>query len=73
MNIGITQIQIFNRWGEVIYRLQQKSNAESASLHLWDGNYKGQACPDGVYLIQLTYANCFGIPVQFTGHVSLIR
>lgn len=73
MNIDITHIQIFDRWGEVIYQLQQKSNAESASLYLWDGNYKGQACPDGVYLVQVTYANCFGIPVQFTGHVSLIR
>lgn len=73
MNIGITHIQIFNRWGEVIYQLQQKNSPESTSLYLWDGNYKGQACPEGVYQVQLTYANCLGVPTQFTGHVNLIR
>lgn len=66
VNITITDLLIFNRWGEEIY-------SQEMPVNTWDGSYKGQPCPDGVYLVKVRYENCFGIPTEFNGHVSLLR
>ncbi|MNV10665.1 hypothetical protein D3C71_1012010 [compost metagenome] len=73
LNTAISSLHIFNRWGEEICTLQNNSDAETATVLVWDGNYSGLPCPDGVYQVQITYTNCFGIPTQFTGHIHLIR
>lgn len=65
-DLKIVSIEIFNRWGESVYR-------EENSFSGWNGTYKGKICSDGVYQVQLIYANCVGIDVQFNGHVSLLK
>ena len=65
-NINVTNFWIFNRWGEEIYTQEMPVNA-------WDGSYKGQPCPDGLYVVKVRYENCFGIPTEFEGHVNLLR
>lgn len=73
LNATISDLRIFNRWGEELYKLQSNNNVETAKILVWDGNYSGRPCPDGVYQVQVIYTNCFGIPTSFTGHIHLIR
>lgn len=40
-------LTVFNRWGEVVF-----SNAESS----WDGTYRSEPCPEGIYLWKLETA-----------------
>jgi len=41
------QLQVFNRWGELIFKSQSLNNK-------WDGYYKGSIVPMGVYVYKLT-------------------
>ncbi|MGV3612533.1 MAG: gliding motility-associated C-terminal domain-containing protein [Fluviicola sp.] len=65
-NIVIRDVHIFNRWGEEVF-------SESGSFTGWDGKYRGEICPDGIYAVQLIYEDCFGLPAEFNGHVNLVR
>jgi gliding motility-associated-like protein len=47
-NLSYLNIQIFNRWGELLYE-QTDLNAK------WNGKYKGQICPEGVYFCVIKY------------------
>ncbi|WP_343636182.1 gliding motility-associated C-terminal domain-containing protein [Fluviicola sp.] len=65
-NITVREIRIFNRWGEEIF-------TETGAFKGWDGMYRGEICPDGIYAIHAIYEDCFGLPTEFNGHVNLIR
>jgi gliding motility-associated-like protein len=60
-------MQIFNRWGQLIY---QSNDAYGE----WDGKYQDNKCPDDIYLWRIVY-NDFktGLPQEVRGHVSLLR
>jgi gliding motility-associated-like protein len=67
----VNRMQIFNRWGEVVYEKRNfMVNDASAG---WDGTYKGKpAMPDVyIYLIEFVCENASIIP--FRGNVTLIR
>jgi gliding motility-associated-like protein len=66
-NIRDFQMDIFNRWGELIYT----GDAASKS---WNGKYKDLPCPDGVYVWKIRYRG-FSSEKYFelVGHVNLIR
>ena len=59
-------VQIFGRWGNIVY--QSKGNNMS-----WDGSYKGEQQPVGVYIYNLTYTNPDGLPKNLKGTLTLIR
>jgi gliding motility-associated-like protein len=65
-NIYIQEVIVFNRWGQQIY-------VEKDGFSGWDGTYRGKLCPDGIYQVQIVYADCFGILKQFNGHVNLLK
>jgi gliding motility-associated-like protein len=65
-NVVITEVLIFNRWGEVVH-------AETNRFQGWDGRYNGRPCPDGIYQVIVRYRDCFGVPAEFSGHVTLLR
>ncbi|MNR63065.1 hypothetical protein D3C85_1852500 [compost metagenome] len=65
-NIVVQSIRIFNRWGEEIF-------SENGNFSGWDGMYKGENCPTGIYTVSVIYEDCFGIPTAFNGHVNLLR
>lgn len=65
-NYLIERIEIFNRWGEVIY-------SETGDFSGWDGNYHGLPSPDGIYQVQVIYNDCAGRRERFNGHVLLLR
>jgi gliding motility-associated-like protein len=61
-------LDIFNRWGEMIFM----SSSES---EVWDGTIKGEKAPEGAYSWRLTYKNA-SQPTEIltqTGTVILIR
>jgi gliding motility-associated-like protein len=47
-NLSYLNMMIFNRWGELLYE-ESDLNAK------WDGKYKGQICPEGVYFCVIKY------------------
>ena len=61
------EIQIFNRWGEVIF---ESKNIDAG----WDGTYKGKLCQDGVYTWKIKYKETDNPePIYMQGHVTLIK
>lgn len=66
-NIKDFRLDIFNRWGELIY-------TGDALSKTWDGTYDNLPCPDGVYVWKITYTG-FSTDDEFhlVGHVSLLR
>lgn len=61
------RLDIFNKWGELIFTSDNINTP-------WQGTYKGQACPAGVYIYVITYRDKRTLK-QFTekGTVTLIR
>jgi len=62
---------VFNRWGELIAELKEPGDR-------WDGTYRGQQCPIGVYPYELRYTSARSDQEQTErsdvfGHVSLLR
>ena len=61
-------MQIFNRWGELLHTSDQQGAT-------WDGTYQGQFVKNGVYVYRLTYAS-YCEPndrVEVFGHVTVLR
>jgi gliding motility-associated-like protein len=73
MRVTVNSLRIFNRWGAEICHLEGNSDQEAMPIQVWDGTYENLPCPDGIYLVRIVYADCFGMPTEFTGHVSLLR
>lgn len=59
-------LMIFNRWGQQIY------NSKNPSIG-WDGTYKGQSSPEGVYVYLLNFVAADGLSHQKKGTVTLLR
>jgi len=60
------KLQIFNRWGVLIF--------ESHDINIpWNGYYKGNLCPQGVYVwyVEGKYAN--GEPFKKVGDITLLH
>ncbi len=59
-------IQIFNRWGDLIFA----SNNPTIN---WDGSFAGKNCEIGVYTYKLVVLNVNGEEEVINGSISLIR
>ncbi len=65
---GITELLIFNRWGEKIYET-------GSPIRPWDGTFKGTPVKNDVYVYRLEYnAECTPTEqVTKLGHVMVVR
>ncbi len=60
-------LSIFNRWGEEVF---STTNTDDA----WDGTYKNEPCPLGVYVYMISYQNLeLGKEEMISGNITLIR
>ncbi|MES2763304.1 MAG: gliding motility-associated C-terminal domain-containing protein [Bacteroidota bacterium] len=59
------QLQIFDRWGHLIYK------AEGQTVG-WDGTNKGKLCEQGVYIYKAEVTAMSGEKRYKTGHVTLL-
>ncbi len=64
--VEINRFEIYNRWGEKIYSTNSKENIG------WDGTYKGELVPSGVFTFLLEYKVNRSIFFK-TGEVLLVR
>jgi gliding motility-associated-like protein len=68
-HIGTYKLLIFNRWGEIIFESKNKD-------YFWDGVYKGEVMPIGVYPWIITYegdSQEYVGPYKLEGSVTLIK
>jgi gliding motility-associated-like protein len=63
--------RVFNRWGSLVY--EASDFQLSASQMGWEGMYKGETAPAGVYGYHLVLERGNGITVERSGEVNLIR
>lgn len=66
--VGIRQltIQIFNRWGQLIF---EASNPRFS----WDGTYNGNIINDGTYTYKIDFITNSGREKQLVGHVNALK
>jgi gliding motility-associated-like protein len=60
------EIEILNRWGESLFKSDN-------TLKSWDGTYKGQPCPEGVYVYLIRYTGGNNLIKILKGNITLIR
>jgi gliding motility-associated-like protein len=61
------ELLIYNRWGELIW---ESNNIEIG----WDGTYKNQICPTGIYLWTIKAKNMINdSKVTYKGHLTLLK
>jgi gliding motility-associated-like protein len=65
-NIVSFKLQIYNRWGELIYTINDLNES-------WDGTYGGVVCQDGTYTWKVEYTDINANEVRLIGHVNLLR
>lgn len=69
VTIGISQyeFQVFNRWGQRIF----KTNTVDEG---WNGTYKELECPQGIYVWKISFKNVLSEETELhLGHVMLLR
>lgn len=57
---------ILDRWGTAVFRTNDPEEK-------WDGNYKGDIAPQGVYVYYLKYSTLEDVPREEKGSFTLIR
>ncbi|MFN0189291.1 MAG: gliding motility-associated C-terminal domain-containing protein [Bacteroidia bacterium] len=66
-NVTVENYKIFSRWGELIF---ESSDYEKK----WDGKFKNERCPAGVYVYIVEYKNCPDEVVKFRkGFLTLLE
>ena len=64
------KLEVFSRWGELVFRSMGASNDEQRG---WDGTYKGDLLPSGVYVWRAEILFVDGVMLPYDGDVTLIR
>lgn len=61
-------LEVYNRWGEVIFETRDPNI-------VWSGNVKGgdHYAQNGLYVYRCVVHDLIGLPHEFEGHISLIR
>lgn len=62
-NINNVNLLIFNRWGEKLFD----------SHTGWDGTYRNEVCPEGVYVYVITWVDSQNLSHREIGKVVLLR
>ena len=62
-------LQIFNRWGEMIYETSEYEGEDAG----WDGTYSGQESPIGAYVYVVKYVAADGQEYEKKGTITLTR
>jgi gliding motility-associated-like protein len=64
--IAKIQMRVYNQWGQFIYQSLQVQNG-------WDGTYKGQLQPNGVYVYYIDITLADGTKTMRKGTITLLR
>ncbi|HAR19330.1 MAG TPA: hypothetical protein DCR46_01630 [Cytophagales bacterium] len=71
----IKQFEIFNRWGEVIHRIDGKLELDDLKRGylLWDGKLNGEPQPIGAYVYYGVLTTAQGVDIEVKGNFSLLK
>ncbi|MBN8677212.1 MAG: gliding motility-associated C-terminal domain-containing protein [Chitinophagales bacterium] len=69
--VRIRSLQVFSRWGEQVYQLDEALPADTETG--WDGTLRGQPLNPGVFVWQAVVEYIDGQSVFFKGDVTLLR
>ncbi len=70
-SLKVNYLKIFNRWGQLVFeRTNILTNDRSTG---WDGSFKGQPLPTGVFAITMGVSCENGQVVEMKGSVKLLR
>ncbi len=61
----IASLKIYNRWGQCVYKNEE--------YPAWDGTYKNQPAPEGIYVYILEYKDCSNNRIVQKGNFQLLR
>lgn len=68
---NIKSFQVFDRWGELIY---EAHDFDINDMDIgWDGTFKGQESPAGVYIWNMVVEYVDGLEEVLKGHTTLLR
>src|SRR5690606_9404582 len=60
------EMQIFNRWGEMMFHTEDLNEG-------WDGRFKGTLMPEGTYVFRATITDQAGRSFERSGTLVLLR
>jgi gliding motility-associated-like protein len=66
LNVTDYNLQIYSRWGQKLWESSDKTKG-------WDGTFKGQEAPVGVYAYVFKVTTSDGKQMQKSGNITLIR
>ena len=66
VGIQTLNVQIFNRWGELLFESEDPN-------FQWDGSYNGRLVEDGTYIWKIRYLTNSGREFFITGHINCIK
>lgn len=66
-NFETLDFKIYNNWGQIVFQTQDPLSAG------WDGTFKSEPQPIGVYVYVATVTTYDGVEHVLSGDVSLIR
>ena len=69
-DIFINYIQIFDRWGELVFEAKDKKFTDYIP---WDGKFRSLDCPVAVYVLDATFTLKSGKKIKRTADIQLIR
>ncbi|MFN0081112.1 MAG: PKD domain-containing protein, partial [Ferruginibacter sp.] len=66
LNVKSASYTIYDRWGRVVF--------EGGSINdVWDGNDKGKAVPEGVYMYRISAIGVDDVKLTYNGSITIIR
>ena len=66
VNLQNYSFLVFNRWGELIFQSNDIKNG-------WDGSFKGELLPSGVYVWRIDYQDLNGNNYRNKGQINILR
>jgi gliding motility-associated-like protein len=67
-------VEIYNRWGQLVFQTEGYTNNYTDPEHTWTGYTRsGQSLPEGVYYYVLTYIDDLGNQHQLKGYINLLK
>lgn len=65
-SVGSFHLQVYDRWGALLFETDDHERG-------WDGQYREQPVPEGVYMYVVKATNYAGKPHTYTGTLTLLR
>lgn len=71
--VSIESFEIFNRWGDLVYRISSPVPADNNSGLGWDGSFGGKLLEPGVFAYRINVRFADDAIITYQGDVTLIR